>query len=372
MFEAAFALAPNGVAMIGLDGRFLRVNDALCAMLGRTEAELVGHPTIEVCHPDDLGATHGAYEAMNTASQPVSIEKRYLRPDGEVVWAFCRGTRRARRERRAELHRHALRRLHRAQARRAPRGAGRAALRARLLRRADRHGARRPRRRLPEGQPLAARDHGLFRAGAPGPHPPGDHASRGPRGRPRGGRGAARRADRPLRARAGLLRRPRTADLDQARALAGARRRRPARALHRPRRGHLGAQAHGGLAAAPRRPRSADRSVEPPAVRGGAAPPGGALPALRREGRAAAHGPRRLQGRQRHLRPQGRRRPAQARGRRAAAPPARHRCRGATGRRRVRGPARQRLTRPGGRARRAAARAGRRARPSSSPAIRSA
>ena len=49
MFEAAFAHAPNGVAMIGLDGRFLRVNDALCAMLGRAEAELVGHPTIEFC-----------------------------------------------------------------------------------------------------------------------------------------------------------------------------------------------------------------------------------------------------------------------------------------------------------------------------------
>ena len=91
MFEAAFAHAPNGVAMIGLDGRFLRVNEALCAMLGRPEAELVGHPTIEVCHPDDLGATHDAYDAMDTASKPVSIEKRYLRPDGEVVWAFCRG-----------------------------------------------------------------------------------------------------------------------------------------------------------------------------------------------------------------------------------------------------------------------------------------
>ena len=91
MFEAAFAAAPNGVAIIGLDGRFLRVNDALCAMLGRAEAELVGHPTIEVCHPDDRAATQGAYEAMNTATQPVSIEKRFLRPDGEVVWAFCRG-----------------------------------------------------------------------------------------------------------------------------------------------------------------------------------------------------------------------------------------------------------------------------------------
>jgi diguanylate cyclase (GGDEF)-like protein/PAS domain S-box-containing protein len=91
MFEAGFAHAPNGVAMIGLDGRFLRVNEALCAMLGRTGPELVGHPTVEVCHPDDVGATVDAYRAMDFATAPVSIEKRYLRPDGEVVWAFCRG-----------------------------------------------------------------------------------------------------------------------------------------------------------------------------------------------------------------------------------------------------------------------------------------
>jgi diguanylate cyclase (GGDEF)-like protein/PAS domain S-box-containing protein len=91
MFEASFAHAPNGVAMIGLDGRFLRVNPALCAMLGRREAELVGHLTTEICHPDDLAATGRAYDAMNGASKTVSIEKRYLRPDGEVVWAFCRG-----------------------------------------------------------------------------------------------------------------------------------------------------------------------------------------------------------------------------------------------------------------------------------------
>jgi diguanylate cyclase (GGDEF)-like protein/PAS domain S-box-containing protein len=60
-------------------------------MLGRSEAELVGHLTTEACHPDDLAATGRAYEAMNGASKTVSIEKRYLRPDGEVVWAFCRG-----------------------------------------------------------------------------------------------------------------------------------------------------------------------------------------------------------------------------------------------------------------------------------------
>jgi PAS domain S-box-containing protein len=57
MFEAAFADAPNGVALIGLDSRFLRVNSALCEMFGRSEAELVGSETVAFSHPDDREAT---------------------------------------------------------------------------------------------------------------------------------------------------------------------------------------------------------------------------------------------------------------------------------------------------------------------------
>jgi PAS domain-containing protein len=51
MFAAAFAEAPNGIAMISLDARFLRVHGALCTMLGRTEDEPVGRRTVDFCHP---------------------------------------------------------------------------------------------------------------------------------------------------------------------------------------------------------------------------------------------------------------------------------------------------------------------------------
>jgi PAS domain S-box-containing protein len=56
MFEAAFADAPNGVALIGLDSRFLRVNSALCEMLGRPPEDLVGSEAITFFHPDDREA----------------------------------------------------------------------------------------------------------------------------------------------------------------------------------------------------------------------------------------------------------------------------------------------------------------------------
>jgi diguanylate cyclase (GGDEF)-like protein/PAS domain S-box-containing protein len=92
LFETAFSAAPLGVALIGLDGRFIRVNGALCEMLGRSEDELVGSTSRSLTHPDDLEATARAFAHLTQNGSPISVQKRYLRPDGEVVWAATRGT----------------------------------------------------------------------------------------------------------------------------------------------------------------------------------------------------------------------------------------------------------------------------------------
>lgn len=91
-YETAFSQAPMGVALIGFDGRFLRVNAALCEMFGRTEDELIGSTTRAFTHADDLELTADAFEHLTTAGTPLSVQKRYLRPDGGVVWAQTRGT----------------------------------------------------------------------------------------------------------------------------------------------------------------------------------------------------------------------------------------------------------------------------------------
>jgi diguanylate cyclase (GGDEF)-like protein/PAS domain S-box-containing protein len=91
MLSVAFADAPTGVAVIGLDARFIRVNAALCALLGRCEEDLVGHSAFEFGHPADSGVTNQAYVDLFTATEPIRVEKRYVRPDGQVVWASTRG-----------------------------------------------------------------------------------------------------------------------------------------------------------------------------------------------------------------------------------------------------------------------------------------
>ncbi len=77
-----------GASLTSSEGRFLWVDDALCALLGRTEADLLGLNFADVTHPDDLRANHRALAQLHRGSEEmVSFVKRYVRPDGEVVQA---------------------------------------------------------------------------------------------------------------------------------------------------------------------------------------------------------------------------------------------------------------------------------------------
>ncbi len=56
LFEHTFDHAANGVALIAVDGRYLRVNAALSELLGYSEEELLGFDFQRLTHPDDLGS----------------------------------------------------------------------------------------------------------------------------------------------------------------------------------------------------------------------------------------------------------------------------------------------------------------------------
>src|SRR3954462_13408495 len=53
-FRRTFELAASGIAHIGLDRRFLRVNRRLCEILGYSEAERIGRTGRDLSHPDDV------------------------------------------------------------------------------------------------------------------------------------------------------------------------------------------------------------------------------------------------------------------------------------------------------------------------------
>ena len=85
-FRLAFEEAPVGMGMVGLDGRIVRMNRALCRMIGYAEEELIGGRFDLVTHPDDVAGDRAAVEALRSGrAELVRREKRLIARGGEVI-----------------------------------------------------------------------------------------------------------------------------------------------------------------------------------------------------------------------------------------------------------------------------------------------
>ncbi|MCW2680796.1 MAG: hypothetical protein JWM62_2197 [Frankiales bacterium] len=83
-FRAVFDDSPIGVAIVE-DRRFAVVNEALCRLLGRPPEDLLGRTGEEVTLPDDAPLKDDVVGALETG-RAAKVQRRYLRPDGAVVW----------------------------------------------------------------------------------------------------------------------------------------------------------------------------------------------------------------------------------------------------------------------------------------------
>ncbi|MBI3942893.1 MAG: PAS domain S-box protein [Chloroflexi bacterium] len=92
-FSNAFEYAAIGMALVGLDGSFLKVNRALCHLVGYTEQELLHKTFQDITHPDDL-ATDLDYVRQLLAGErrAYQMEKRYIHKLGHVVWVLLSGS----------------------------------------------------------------------------------------------------------------------------------------------------------------------------------------------------------------------------------------------------------------------------------------
>ncbi len=88
-FRLALEHAPIGIALVGTEGTWLLVNPALTRMFGYTESELRALTWQEITHPDDLAADQALVdETLAGQINGYSIEKRYFRNDGSVIWGL--------------------------------------------------------------------------------------------------------------------------------------------------------------------------------------------------------------------------------------------------------------------------------------------
>lgn len=87
-FRSAFNYAPIGIALVSPTGSWLKVNHALCQILGYTEEEFLQTDFQSMLSPEDLGNTLIRINELLTGKTPTcQMEQRYLDKNEQTVWA---------------------------------------------------------------------------------------------------------------------------------------------------------------------------------------------------------------------------------------------------------------------------------------------
>lgn len=91
-FAAIYDQAAVGLSEVDQDGRFIRFNESMGRIIGRSPAEARQLTIADVTHPDDIADSRAHIFDPVRARQPFQLEKRYVRPDKSVVWAVTQVT----------------------------------------------------------------------------------------------------------------------------------------------------------------------------------------------------------------------------------------------------------------------------------------
>ncbi len=88
-FSSAFSTAPQGMALVSLQGQWLEVNEVLCEMLGYSREELLRSNFQQITHPDDLDADLQHIEELLAGEiNTYQMEKRYLDSQRRIIWVL--------------------------------------------------------------------------------------------------------------------------------------------------------------------------------------------------------------------------------------------------------------------------------------------
>ena len=86
-FCQAFQYAAIGMTLVSLDGYFVRVNSALCEIVGYSEAELAKIRFQDITHSDDLAQDLECVRGLTSGKiKHYHLEKRYIHKNGNIIW----------------------------------------------------------------------------------------------------------------------------------------------------------------------------------------------------------------------------------------------------------------------------------------------
>ncbi len=88
-FRGAFETAAHGMALVSLEGKFLKVNKSLCAILGYNNAELLALGFQAITHPEDLNVDlNYVHKLLEQEIESYQMEKRYFHKRGNIIWVL--------------------------------------------------------------------------------------------------------------------------------------------------------------------------------------------------------------------------------------------------------------------------------------------
>ena len=89
-FRKIFESSGIGIATLGPDGQFTKLNSSFCDIIGYTEQEMIGYNFRDITHPGDVEKSIDVTKELlkNESIEGKSLEKRYLHKNGEIIWAL--------------------------------------------------------------------------------------------------------------------------------------------------------------------------------------------------------------------------------------------------------------------------------------------
>jgi PAS domain S-box-containing protein len=90
---ATYEHAAIGISEVAPDGRFLRVNEAICAITGYSRDHLLTNSLFTHTHPDDADPDREGFRKQVAGElEFYSVEKRFIRKGGRVIWLSVRSS----------------------------------------------------------------------------------------------------------------------------------------------------------------------------------------------------------------------------------------------------------------------------------------
>jgi two-component system nitrate/nitrite sensor histidine kinase NarX/two-component system sensor histidine kinase UhpB len=89
LFKSAFEHSAIGMALVGLDGCWLKVNPAICRIVGYEKEDLLASNFQAITHPEDVDSDMGLMKQLaNDEISFFNLEKRYFHRNGHIVWVL--------------------------------------------------------------------------------------------------------------------------------------------------------------------------------------------------------------------------------------------------------------------------------------------